>query len=429
MQLDTPRAPGRKLDFLELCGVVAVCLVAACAAFELMLHLRDILEPLIFSGFLVAAIEKPVESVYTFLTVHLCTCCRRRRTKFDGTDNVGSPQAAEPRAVEEARPLVPERQGRKDRAISVEMMVEEAVQCDGLIRIISVMVVLFAISCVLFGLGVMVFYSGMHMKEEWPAYKSGALRVGKTLEAAIDGVLHSLKLPQGDIDKYIKSSYQGVLEGAEKLLWNLLNRLIADVSGALSWVLLTFLYVFFWLLRPLPLTDKMNECIRSYILKKTIICAGYGICVALLFYALRIDLAAVFGFISFILNYLPEVGPFLSMIIPAPVILLDGRLENPFATFFAALLGQLLLKFFFGNYLEVKIIESDEMMNLHPIWILLGLTYFGFVWGPIGMLLSVPILAMLKVAALPETGLMPKSYGLSMLACLEGRKYRKGEIQ
>merc|ERR1719161_259800 len=308
------------------------------------------------------------------------------------------------------------------------MMVEEAVQCDGLIRIISVMVVLFAISCVLFGLGVMVFYSGMHMKEEWPAYKSGALRVGKTLEAAIDGVLHSLKLPQGDIDKYIKSSYQGVLEGAEKLLWNLLNRLIADVSGALSWVLLTFLYVFFWLLRPLPLTDKMNEFIRSYILKKTIICLGYGFCVGMLFFILHIDVAAVFGLVSFTLGFLPEIGPMLSMVLPIPVILLDGRLTNPLGTLCAALLGQMMLKFIFSNYLEVKLIEDDRMMMIHPVWILLGLTYFGYVWGPVGMLLSVPILAMFKALLMPETGMVPKPYGLPILACLEGRLYKKGEM-
>merc|ERR1719213_1300228 len=112
----------------------------------------------------------------------------------------------------------------------------------------------------------------------------------------------------------------------------------------------------------------------------------------------------------------------LSMCLPIPVILLDGRLSNPLATLCAALLGQMLLKFIFANYLEVKLIEDDRMMMIHPIWILLGLTYFGFVWGPVGMLLSVPILAMLKVAAVPENGVIPKPYGMPILACLEGRR-------
>merc|ERR1712196_163703 len=100
-------------------------------------------------------------------------------------------------------------------------------------------------------------------------------------EQAVDHLMQTFHIPQGDIDKYAKQTYQGLLTGAEKVLWTLLNRVLADMSGGLSWVLLTFLYVFFWLLRPLPMTAKMNEYIRSYILKKTIICLGYGCCVGL----------------------------------------------------------------------------------------------------------------------------------------------------
>merc|ERR1719473_1270605 len=145
-------------------------------------------------------------------------------------------------------------------------------------------------------------------------------------------MMQSLHVEQSKLDYYVKESYEKLLVATQHVIWELLNRFIVDVSGGLSWILLTFLYVFFWLVRPLPLTEQMNEFIRSYILKKTIICLGYGFCVGMLFFILRIDLAAVFGLVSFTLGFLPEVGPILSMSLPIPIILLDGRLSNPLAT-------------------------------------------------------------------------------------------------
>merc|ERR1719336_3022878 len=112
-----------------------------------------------------------------------------------------------------------------------------------------------------------------------------------------------------------------------------------------------------------------------------------------------------------------------------PVILLDGRLKHPMATLLAASLGQVLLKFIIGNILEVKLIERDREMNIHPVWIILGLTYFGYTWGPLGALMSVPMLAMVKSGALAFRGedtdteaeaLVPV-LAETFLACFEGR--------
>lgn len=421
----------RKLSFFETCTAFCIGLVSVLAAFQLMIQLRDVLEPLIFSGFVVAAIEIPVEHVYQWLiSCKMIPCARRRQRSIDrgaveeGETRPLQASQASPQVDEPASPL-----GRHlHRAETALVLVEETVQCDGCLRIVAVLSVLFAVSLVFFGLGVIVWYSCMEMREEWPAYKAGALRVANSIENMVNSLVKNLHIPQSNIDSYAKQGYEKLLNATQQLIWEFLNRFLADATTCLSWILLTFLYVFFWLLRPLPLTDQMNEFIRGYILKKTIICLGYGFCVGVLFFILRIDLAAVFGVASFTLGFLPEVGPMLSMTLPIPVILLDGRLSNPLATLCAALLGQMLLKFIFANYLEVKLIEDDRMMMIHPVWILLGLTYFGFVWGPVGMLLSVPIIAMLKAVLIPETGMVPKMYGLPLVACLEGRLYRKGQM-
>merc|ERR1719361_957391 len=106
------------------------------------------------------------------------------------------------------------------------------------------------------------------------------------------------------------------------------------------------------------------------------------------------------------------------MIMPCPVILLDSRLERPFLVLITAVLGQLALKFAFSNIIEVKLIESDKKLRMHPVMILLSVSIFGHLWGPTGMLLSVPLMALLKIALFPE--LVPSSYRDPILIVLEG---------
>eukprot|EP00929_Paragymnodinium_shiwhaense_P067556 TRINITY_DN33986_c0_g1_i1.p1 TRINITY_DN33986_c0_g1~~TRINITY_DN33986_c0_g1_i1.p1 ORF type:complete len:198 (+),score=29.04 TRINITY_DN33986_c0_g1_i1:40-633(+) len=174
-----------------------------------------------------------------------------------------------------------------------------------------------------------------------------------------------------------------------------------------------------------------SERVRQY--KKSLVSALFGVCVALLFAMLGIDLAILFGMIAFFLNYVPEIGAFISILVPIPVILLDGRIQEPFVVLCLAILGQLTLKFLFSNILEVKLIEADESMSIHPVWVLLGLSYFGFVWGPVGMLISVPIMAMLKTAAMsavvvfPEDDMLPRA-ALVFRSCLEAAASSQGRV-
>ncbi|CAD7970384.1 unnamed protein product [Amoebophrya sp. A120] len=166
------------------------------------------------------------------------------------------------------------------------------------------------------------------------------------------------------------------------------------------------------------LVHQLRGTFRRYLLLKSISCLGFGCGVAFWLNTLNIDLAAVFGAITFVMNYVPEVGPFISMVLPIPVILLDSRLERPFFTLFLALIGQIALKFAFANIIEVKLIESDKKLKMHPVILLLSVAVWGHVWGPTGMLLSVPLMAFLKISVLSEV--VPASYRDPVLVLLEG---------
>merc|ERR1712151_940619 len=83
-----------------------------------------------------------------------------------------------------------------------------------------------------------------------------------------------------------------------------------------------------------------------------------------------------------------------------------------------AIMGQLALKFAFSNIIEVKLIESDKKLRMHPVMILLSVSIFGYLWGPTGMLLSVPLMALLKISLFSD--LVPSSYRDPILVLLEG---------
>merc|ERR1712190_720396 len=80
--------------------------------------------------------------------------------------------------------------------------------------------------------------------------------------------------------------------------------------------------------------------------------------------------------------------------------------------------GQLALKFAFSNVIEVKLIESDKKLRVHPVMILLSVGIFGYLWGPTGMLLSVPLMALMKISLFSE--LVPAPYRDPILVILEG---------
>lgn len=259
--------------------------------------------------------------------------------------------------------------------------------------------------------GLMITESFRRMHDHWDVYQKGAQQLTK------DTVVLFNKVPES-----VKKQYQGVttdmVKSFQDVVYNLLGDLVNNISSLILGVALTMLYTLFWLCSPVPMDSSIDVMFRKYIMFKTLACFGYGICTGLLLWFLSIDLACPFALTTFVLNFVPEVGPFIAMVLPTPVILLDSRLERPFLVLLCALGGQLALKFAFSNIIEIKLIESDKKLRMHPVMILLSVGVFGYLWGPTGMLLSVPLMALMKIALFSE--LVPSSYRDPILVILEG---------
>lgn len=130
---------------------------------------------------------------------------------------------------------------------------------------------------------------------------------------------------------------------------------------------------------------------NRYLAIKTAISLGTGISAWALVGLLRIDFPILWGMLAFVLNYVPNIG---SIIAAVPPVLLAIVLHGP-GVAFLTLAGYLGINTLFGSVLEPR--WMGRGLGLSPLVVFLSLVFWGWVLGPVGMLLSVPLTMVLKL--------------------------------
>ncbi len=136
--------------------------------------------------------------------------------------------------------------------------------------------------------------------------------------------------------------------------------------------------------------EEMAEVIAKYLYGQLLVSVIIGLIVFCGMYALRIDYPLILGLLAMITEAIPIVGPIIGAI---PAILL-GYLLSP------ALAVKVILFFIIVHQLENHIIVPNIMghtIDLHPVVIIISLLIGGQLYGIIGMLLAVPVTALLRV--------------------------------
>ncbi len=137
---------------------------------------------------------------------------------------------------------------------------------------------------------------------------------------------------------------------------------------------------------------SIDKQIQSYIFIKTVLSLLTGGIVTIALLIFGVDFPLVWGLLTFILNYIPNVGSIISTIPPILIALLQfGIGFNSIAI--AALLAS--TQFVIGNLIEPK--YMGKHLDLSPVFVLFSLIFWGWVWGIVGMFLAVPIAAIIKI--------------------------------
>ncbi len=181
------------------------------------------------------------------------------------------------------------------------------------------------------------------------------------------------------------------------------------VGGALTVVsdmlLILLLYVFILLGVPShgdrlrsALGDEAPERVRHmleqtqrYLRLKSAISLLNGLGIGFLTWALGIDFALLWGFLMFLLNFIPNLGSIVGTALPA---LLALATRGP-ATVVLLVLGSILWDQILSRVVEPRMMGRS--LGLPPLVVVVSLLFWGWLWGPLGVFLAVPLTTTLKI--------------------------------
>lgn len=146
----------------------------------------------------------------------------------------------------------------------------------------------------------------------------------------------------------------------------------------------------------LGLADKVRGSVRRYIRIKTWMALAVSVCIGLILYAMKVDLAVIFAILTFLLSYIPHVGYTIAVLAPLPLVFLDPT--KTWGDFAIVFFCPFIIHQFASNLIEPKLLASS--LDLHPIVVLLALAFWTTVWGAVGAILSVPLTAVVRLILL-----------------------------
>ncbi|RLB72641.1 MAG: hypothetical protein DRH07_04060 [Deltaproteobacteria bacterium] len=138
--------------------------------------------------------------------------------------------------------------------------------------------------------------------------------------------------------------------------------------------------------------EKFIVGVRQYLAIKTLVSIATGLVVTIGLLIFGLDYAPLWGMIAFLLNYVPNIGSIIAAI-PA-VLLAVIQLGSIPAVLIAAL--YLVVNLIMGSAIEPRLM--GQKLGLSTLVIFVSLVFWGWVLGPVGMLLSVPLTMVVKIA-------------------------------
>jgi AI-2 transport protein TqsA len=186
-------------------------------------------------------------------------------------------------------------------------------------------------------------------------------------------------------------------------------RILTGLSAALTNAFLIFITVIFILLEVSGMPDKfraafdnpekslhdikrITNSVNHYLALKTIFSVITGILITIWLTILGVEYAPLWGLIAFMLNFVPNIGSIIAAI-PAVLMALVQLGLWPASL---AVAGYLVVNTLIGNLLEPRFMGKG--LGMSTLVVFLSLVFWGWVLGPVGMILSVPLTMIFKIA-------------------------------
>ena len=157
---------------------------------------------------------------------------------------------------------------------------------------------------------------------------------------------------------------------------------------------------------------SLNQMVRGFVAGNFIVASVMAIATTLILYAIGMKGAVPLGIASGLLNLVPFLGLIFSLALPLAAALLQFSTPGPYIVIFLTIL---FLHIVSANFLFPKFIANR--VSIGPVAATVGILFWGWLWGVMGLLLAVPLTALVKMVA----DLHPSLCHLSNLLALTPR--------
>ena len=281
-------------------------------------------------------------------------------------------------------------------------------------RALAVILVILLIVVFGFMLTGLVGQSMNEFSQNLPKYRAQLVNEFAWLIGQLEGF--NIKLDKQQILSYLDPG----------MAMNMATNLLSSLGGVLTNFLLILLIVVFMLFEAesiprkihialsdphmkLKQIDKFLTSVKNYLAIKTLVSLATGLIIGLWLYVLGLDHFLLWAMLAFLLNYIPNIG---SIIAAVPAVLLAlVQLGSASAGFVA--LGYVLTNTIMGNVVEPRYMGRG--LGLSTLVVFLSLLFWGWLLGTVGMLLSVPLTMIVKIALEAN----PDSHWLALLLSSE----------
>jgi len=137
-----------------------------------------------------------------------------------------------------------------------------------------------------------------------------------------------------------------------------------------------------------------SKDIQRFLGIKTMISLVTGLLAGFLCWLADLDFFILWGILAFAFNYVPVIGSVIAGVPPTILaLILYGGPQS-----MAVAIGYIAINVFLGNFVEPMLMGSR--FGLSTLMVILSVMFWGWIWGPVGMLLAVPLTMLFKVAML-----------------------------
>jgi AI-2 transport protein TqsA len=215
--------------------------------------------------------------------------------------------------------------------------------------------------------------------------------------------------PNGLSKRELRIDTRQMVLDLRNYIFNIVTNAFGRIFGLTSGVLFVSVFVIFLLAGRNPYAEhsqvyrEVVQKVRRYVGTKVVVSAIVGVLVWLTLHKIGMELAGVFGVLTFLLNFIPSIGAIIATLLPIPIAVVEFG-DTPSLIILVVVVPTVIHNIM-GNFIEPKLMGSG--LDLHPVTILLALSFWGLLWGVVGMLLAAPITAALRIVLMQFETLRP----------------------